>query len=249
MAPMDSTTIKIYGPLRDLTLPPICPACGAAASVPLRIERVFARERRRRGVISTAPRGITTYHCVALTVPFCHACAARHMAERAAAADTPPSHLRSTAFMYGVVAAVAMAGALLFGAFVWNAYPGGWRPALTFAASIAAGCAAFAGWFAHQVINTLRAGATPPPTSITAVFDVSDNQAARFEPEWRVYRLRNATYARAFAQANAAWLWDETSPRFARAARLRHLAGTLRVATIAVLLVAFILFALRAGRP
>lgn len=249
MAPMDATAIKLYGQLSDLTLPPICPACGAAASVPLRIERVFARERRRRGVISAAPRGITTYHCAVLTVPFCHACAARHMAERAAAADAPRSYLRSTAFMYGVVAAMALAGALVFGSFVWNAYPGGWRPALTFAASIAAGCAAFAGWFAHQVVNTLRAGATPPPTSVTAAFDFGDNQAARFEPEWRVYRLRNVTYTRAFQQANAARIWDETGPRFARAARLRHFAGMLRIAAAAVLLVAFILFALRAGMP
>jgi hypothetical protein len=169
------TIVRVRGRLRNITLPPRCPSCGGAAGVTLRVERVFARERRRRGITTDMPRGVTTFHVASINVPFCTACAARHMAERATA-EPVPSPLRTTAAMYGVVAGVALVAALFFAVFIWNASAGGWRPTLTFAASIAVGCAVFAGWFAVQAINALRAGATLPPTSITAAFDFSDRQ-------------------------------------------------------------------------
>lgn len=43
------TIVRVRGRLRDITLPPRCPACGGAAGVMLRVERAFAREHRRRG--------------------------------------------------------------------------------------------------------------------------------------------------------------------------------------------------------
>jgi hypothetical protein len=242
------TIVRVRGRLRNITLPPRCPSCGGAAGVTLRVERVFARERRRRGITTDMPRGVTTFHVASINVPFCTACAARHMAERASA-EPVPSPLRTTAAMYGVVAGVALVAALIFALFIWNASAGGWRPTLTFAASIAVGCAVFAGWFAVQAINALRAGATLPPTSITAAFDFSDRQVRRFEPEWREYRLRHAGYARLFMQANAARLWDETGPLAMRAARLRRIADSLRVAAAAALIVLFVLLALQAGTP
>lgn len=242
------TVVRVRGRLRDITLPPRCPACGAAAGVPLRVERVFARERRRRGIITDAARGVTTFHVATINVPFCTACAARHMAERAAT-ESPPSPLRTTVVMYGVVALVALAAALVFGMFIWNELAGGWRPTLTFAASIAAGCAVFAGWFAVQAANAWRASITLPPTSITAAFDFGDRQTHRFEPEWREYRLRHAGYARAFIQANAARLWDDEGPQAIRAARLRRIVGSLRIVAAAALVVVFVLLALQAGTP
>ncbi len=242
------TLVRVRGRLRDITLPPRCPACGAAAGVPLRVERVFARERRRRGVVADAARGVTTFHVATINVPFCTACAARHMAERAAT-EPLPSPLRTTVAMYGVVALIALAAALVFGVFIWNELPGGWRPTLTFAASIAAGCAVFAGWFVVQAVNAWRASMTLPPTSITAAFDFGDRQARRFEPEWREYRLRHAGYARAFIQANAARLWDDNGPHARRAARLRRIADSLRIVAAAALVVVFVLLALQAGIP
>ncbi|MDW8148733.1 MAG: hypothetical protein RMJ48_20855 [Roseiflexaceae bacterium] len=238
------TVVKVRGRLRDIALPPRCPACGAAAHVTLRVERVFARERRRRGIMTDTMRGVTTFHVASINVPFCTACAARHMAERAAS-EAPPSPLRTTAAMYGIVALVALAVALIFGVFIWNELAGGWRPSLTFAASIAAGCAVFAGWFAVQAVNAWRASLTLPPTSITAAFDFGDRQARRFEPEWREYRLRHAGYARAFIQANAARLWDENGPLAARAVRLRRVADLLRLVAAAALIVVFVLLALQ----
>ncbi|MCS6938719.1 MAG: hypothetical protein NZM94_05570 [Roseiflexus sp.] len=242
------TLVRVRGRLRDLTLPPRCPACGAAAGVPLRVERVFARERRRRGIIADTARGVTTFHVAAINVPFCTACAARHMAERAAT-EAPPSPLRTTVAMYGVVALIALAAALVFGVFIWNELAGGWRPTLTFAASIAAGCTVFAGWFFVQAVNVWRASITLPPTSITAAFDFGDRQTRRFEPEWREYRLRHAGYARAFIQANAARLWDDEGPQAIRAARLRRIADSLRIVAAAALVVVFVLLALQAGTP
>jgi hypothetical protein len=240
--------VRVRGRLRDITLPPRCPACGGAASVMLRVERVFARERRRRGIITDAARGVTTFHVASINVPFCTACAARHMAERAAT-ELPPSPLRTTAAMYGVVALVALVAALVFLVFIWNEIASGWRPTLTFAASIAAGCAVFAGWFVVQAVNGWRASVTLPPTSITAAFDFGDRQTRRFEPEWREYRLRHVGYAHAFIQANAARLWDEADPLAARAARLRRIADSLRIVAAAALIVIFVLLAFQAGVP
>lgn len=242
------TVVRVRGRLRDITLPPRCPACGAAAGVPLRVERIFVRERRRRGIITDTARGVTTFHVVSITVPFCTACAARHMAERATT-EVQPSPLRTTVAMYGVIALVALAAALVFGMFIWNEIAGGWRPALTFAASIMAGCTVFAGWFIVQAVNVWRASITLPPTSITAAFDFGDRQTRRFEPEWREYRLRNAGYAHAFTQANAARLWDDEGPQAMRAARLRRIAGALRIVAAAALVVVFVLLALQAGTP
>jgi hypothetical protein len=242
------TLVRVRGRLRDIALPPRCPACGAAAGVPLRVERVFARERRRRGVVTDTARGVTTFHIASINVPFCTACAARHMAERAAT-EPPPSPLRTTVAMYGVVALVALAAALVFAVFIWNELAGGWRSTLTFAAAIATGCTVFAGWFAVQAMNAWRASATLPPTSITAAFDFGDRQMRRFEPEWREYRLRHAGYARAFIQANAARLWDDEGPQAIRAARLRRIADSLRIVAAAALVVAFVLLALQAGAP
>ncbi|GIW01741.1 hypothetical protein [Roseiflexus sp.] len=242
------TLVRVRGRLRDIALPLRCPACGAAAGVPLRVERVFVREHRRQGVITHTTRGVTTYHVASISVPFCTACAARHMAERAAT-ESPPSPLRTTVAMYGVVALVALAAALVFAAFIWNEIAGGWRPTLTFAAAIASGCAVFAGWFVVQAVNAWRASTTPPPTSITAAFDFGDRQMRRFEPEWREYRLRNAGYARAFTQANAARLWDDKGPLALRAARFRRIAGSLRIAAAAALIVVFVLLVLQAGAP
>lgn len=242
------TIVRVRGRLRDIALPPRCPACGGAAGVTLRVERVFARERRRRGITTDMPRGVTTFHVASINVPFCTACAARHMAERATT-EPVPSPLRTTAAMYGAVAGIALVAASIFAIFIWNTSAGGWRPTLTFAASIAVGCTVFAGWFAVQAFNALRAGATLPPTSITATFDFSDRYARRFEPEWRAYRLQHAGYAHMFIQANAARLWDETGPLALRAARLRRIADSLRVAAAAALIVIFVLLALQAGTP
>lgn len=242
------TVVRVRGRLRTLALPPRCPACGGAAGVMLRVERVFAHEHRRRGIITDTARGVTTFHIASINVPFCTACAARHMAERAAA-DPPPSPLRTTAAMYGVVALVALAAALVFGAFIRHELAGGWRPTLTFAAAIAAGCTVFAGWFVVQALNAWRASITLPLTSITAAFDFGDRQMRRFEPEWREYRLRNAGYARAFIQANATRLWDDKGPQATRATRLRRIAGSLRIVAAAALVVVFVLLALQAGTP
>lgn len=151
--------------------------------------------------------------------------------------------------MYGVVALVALAVALVFAAFVWNESAGGWHPTLTFATAIAAGCAVFAVWFAMQAVNAWRASTTLPPTSVTSAFDFGDRQMRRFEPEWREYRLRHAGYARAFTQANAARLWDDEGPLALRAARLRRIAASLRIAAAAALIVVFVLLVLQAGTP
>ncbi|MGQ9827794.1 MAG: hypothetical protein ACUVSW_08005 [Roseiflexus sp.] len=242
------TIVRVRGRLRDITLPPRCPACGGAAGVTLRVERVFVREHRRRGITSDVPRGVTTCHVASINVPFCTACAARHMAERTAA-DLISSPLRTTAAMYGVISGVALVAALIFTIFVWNASGGGWRPTLTFATVIVAGCVVFAVWFAFQAINVLRASAALPPTSITAAFDFSDRQARRFEPEWREYRLRHADYAHMFIKANAGRLWDENGPMALRAARLHRIADSLRVATAAALIIIFVLLALQTGAP
>lgn len=244
--PADIPAIRLQGRLYHLALPPLCPACGAPASVALRVDRVFARERRRQTVIQSAPRGVTTFHVASLNVPFCKTCAARHMAERAAA-GAPRSLLRSTALMYGFVAAATLVVALFCGAYIANQMTAGWRPALSFAVSIAAGCTLFAGWFVMRAIGAFRAGATPPPTSITAAFEFSDNRAQQLEPEWREYRLRHSAYAQAFAQANALRAWNKSNPLFVRVARLRDAAGALRLVAVAALVVAFVLFALRAG--
>ncbi|MFQ3632855.1 hypothetical protein [Roseiflexus sp.] len=240
--------VRVSGRLHTIMLPPRCPACGAAASVTLRVERVFVREHRRRGVMSDSARSVMTFHIASIDVPFCTACAARHMAERAAA-DPTPSPLRAIAVMYGVVALVALVVALVFALFVWNEIAGGWRPAMTLATSIAAGCVVLGGWLIVQAVNAWRASMTPPPTSVTAMFDFGDRQSRRFEPEWREYRLHNPEYARAFVQANAARLWEDAGLQATRAARLRRVAGSLRVAAAAVLIVVFVLLALQAGVP
>lgn len=243
-----TTVVRVRGRLRDLTLPPRCPSCGAAAHIVLRVERVFVRERRRRGIINDTMRGVTTFHVASINVPFCTACAARHMAERAAT-EISPSPLRAIAATYGIIALAALVAALVFTLFIWNGIAGGWRPALTFAASIATGCVVFAGWFTVQAVNAWRAGLTPPPTSVTAMFDFGDRQSRRFEPEWREYRLGHVGYARAFVQANAARLWDDAGPQAIRAAHLRRAADSLRIAAAAVLIVVFVLLALQVGIP
>jgi hypothetical protein len=174
-----------------LRFPGVCPACGAGAAVPIRIEKAFEywedEERRERLVVHS--------------ILFCEACADQHAGEsRKASWVEWTRRLFSEPGM--ALGAIVVGGVGL--AFL--------RDALEKLSLLVFALACFplgiSYWLWRQSWNRKPSAFLAPSTSVSSQVDFSDVASEAFEPEWIRFGARREDYAAAFRAANAERLWD-----------------------------------------
>jgi hypothetical protein len=75
----------------------------------------------------------------------------------------------------------------------------------------------------------------PAQSTVTTAFDFSDNLAALFEPERRIYAMRHAKFATAFIDLNRHKTWDTKGPEARQAKRRFWIAAVLVVVAAVVM--------------
>lgn len=184
--------VSLAGPLVNLVYPRTCPNCGATASVPIEIEKVFSYNHNDDG---------GWQHRIARAEPlFCEQCLMRHLAEKRPV--TLADRLRS---VFLTELAVPGIGMLAFGLFLL----------IKTGAKIARDPIAeafLAGAIAALLLIgllCLRAAWTvnghrrvPTRTATSLAFDFGDDQSTAFQTVPRTYGFLDADYATAFAALN-----------------------------------------------
>ncbi len=176
---------------KGLRFPPLCPSCGGAAAVSIRIENAFEYwedEAKREKVLG-------------FDVPFCEACARRHADELGKSSGVD--------FARRLFSEPGMAlGALVVGgvglAFLRDAVA---KMSLTVFA-LACFPLGISYWLLRQSWMRRPGDFLPARTSVTARIDFGDIASEAFEPEWLRFRVERGDYALAFRSANAERLWD-----------------------------------------
>lgn len=203
--------LELTGPLSRIAFPPLCANCGAAASRRIRLEQVFCDSDSETGQLS--------YRVVGIAVPFCPACTTQHQREvrRVTLAERLLLLFRSWLVIPSIGSSLT---ALWF--FAQMARRVAVDPAGTLFFGLA--CALFSGiasicWAGAW--RDTRRHAVPPDTSVTSCFAFSDNRARLLEPQRRLLRMRNQSFAQALAACNRDRAWDPDSPRARAAAKGR----------------------------
>jgi hypothetical protein len=199
--PAGAHRIPLLGSPRTLVWPEICPNCGAPASEQIPVCKIF---RRTEG--SPNDRFIR-YLITRVDIPFCAACAERHRqsARMPTRSEAWLSYLRSPA----IIALVAAAGfaILLFRPLLietrGDASAGRVGLALFGLLVLAAMASVIFAWRETRFLRV------PGQTEITRACDFSDNLGNVIVGERRVYAIRNAAFAEAFATANQDHLWTD----------------------------------------
>jgi hypothetical protein len=194
LAPLMQRRLELSGAPRQLHWPDVCAHCGGPTTQRLPVRKVFHRRyrhSRNRYVIATAD------------VPFCPTCIAQHAREAPvlSPAERALSYVRTFAI-------VPLAGAVVMATITWEPLQGAAagderRTALAifgFFAAIAIG-SVFACWLLTRRFRV------PPQSEITRACDFSDELGNPISGSRRVYALRNAAFAAAFAAANAQHVW------------------------------------------
>jgi hypothetical protein len=184
--------IRLAGPLGGLRFPALCPSCGAAARQGLEIAKAFMRtggtDQLRRFEIARAH------------VPFCPSCIAEHRRELDPLTVTERllSMLRSELAWPGLgLAALGVFFATQMSHQIASD-PKGSLPlvALLVVLFSTAGVCLKAAW------NKGERFRLPAPTRITSSFDFGDDQSNDFGTYARLYSIRDARFAEAFAHLN-----------------------------------------------
>jgi hypothetical protein len=188
--------------------PDVCPACLAPATERLRVERAFALNG---GDDDDSTSRVVVSH----RIPFCHACAARHRAERAA----PDPWLPVKRVLKGNGSGIA--GMIVASIGVYFLYRAlvelSWVPALIALLPLSVG-----GVLLRQTWKANHYLAVAAPTSITASVDWTADLTHAFEPPWRAFRFTSTGYAEHFRAINAARLWNPRGPEAGQARRKRE---------------------------
>jgi hypothetical protein len=223
--------VKLAGPTGDLRYPSLCPNCGAAASEPLTIGKVF-----RDSGSSDTP---VTHVVVEARPLFCRPCADRHRAEtiRPTASDI----LRTALFSEAMIPAFCSLAAGLFLLHIASTIRGGLTIVL-----VPVGMAIFFLLIAYSSWRGAWSGTrwkrVPAQTDTSRAFDFGHDESGLYQTVARTYAFRNRAYAEAFAAANQAlnerWLGPEQKARERR-----------RFWIVAAIVIALVVIALLIGPP
>ncbi len=196
--------VELTGPLRSLGFPDRCANCGAATRERLPVRKVFGRtagHRRRTG--SRRYRG---YRIDTALVPYCGVCVAQDARERQSVASRWRARL-------GALVIQSFPGLFPLGFAVILLTTIGPRKAgydvagfeevlaLIFGAA-GAGVIAYAWWETRRCM-------VPRQTSVTLAFDFSPDVSDLLDhTPRRVYAMRDAAFAEAFAALNRDRVWQ-----------------------------------------
>jgi len=188
--PPDATRVTVTGPARTLAWPAMCPNCGEPASTPIRVYKVFMRKTRRRP---------WHYHIRSIEIPYCERCTREHHA-----LVKPPGAFTGWLAVFRSPLIISLIGAAVI------AYIGG-RDLIEGLFDPSSRMIAFAivGTIAAAALSSIigawwsfRYDRMPKQTDITRACDFSDNLGNIFIGQRRVFAIRNARFAEAFAAAN-----------------------------------------------
>jgi len=186
--------VALIGSHRRLSWPPLCPACGGAASTHIDVAKIFGRR---------AQHGSSAYYrlIVRMPIPFCWSCAERHQQLVKHVPSVIGSFFRTPAvlsFAGAVAGAAILSSIFLQGE---NVSPGARLDAF-------GGIVLLAGLGIFITAREARFLRVPPLTDITSACDFSDSVGYPFGRR-RFYAIRNPAFADAFIRANQERLWTD----------------------------------------
>lgn len=190
-----SQVVALIGSHRRVVWPPLCPACGAAASTRLNVAKVFGRQSRYGG---------HSYYrfIVRMQIPFCRSCADRQQQLVKPVPSVIGSFFRTPAILSFIgAAAVAAILSMIF-------LQGGEGVSLGTRLYALSGIVLLLGLGIFITAREARFLRVPPLTEITRACDFSDNVGFPLGRR-RFYALRNGAFADAFTRANQDWLWTD----------------------------------------
>lgn len=187
--------VALIGSHHHVAWPPLCPACGAAASTHIDVAKIFGRRSRY---------GNHAYYrfIVRQRIPFCRSCADRHHQLATRVPSVVGSFFRTPAvlsFIGAVAVAVILSMIVLQGG--EGVGPGGRLYAL-------GGIVLLVGFGVFITAREARFLRVPPLTEITRACDFSDNVGFPFGRR-RFYAIHNPAFASAFTRANQDRLWTD----------------------------------------
>jgi hypothetical protein len=190
-----SHLVGLIGSHHRVEWPPLCPACGAAASTSVAVAKIFGRHSRY---------GNHAYYrfIVRMRVPFCRSCADRQQQLVAPVPSVTGSFFRTPAILT-FIGAVAVAAIL---SMIFLRGGEGVGPETRLYAL--GGIVALVGIGIFLTAREARFLRVPPLTEITRACDFSDNVGFPFGRR-RLYAIRNPAFAEAFTSANQDRLWTE----------------------------------------
>jgi hypothetical protein len=197
--------VELTGPLGSLGFPNRCANCGVVTSERLAVRKVFGRNAgRRRRARARYYRG---YRIDTAEVPYCRACIAQDARERQSAASLWRTRLGT--FLLEAFPGLFPLG---FAVFLLTALDLPRKPGYAFYGfeqilallfgSAAVGAIAYAWWGTRRCL-------VPRQTSVTLAFDFSPDVSDLLDhvPR-RVYAMRDAAFAEAFAALNRDRVWQ-----------------------------------------
>ena len=190
-----SQVVALVGSHRHVAWPPLCPACGAAASTHIDVAKIFGRRSQY---------GTHAYYrfILRMRIPFCQPCAERHQQVVRRVPSVLGSFFRTPAVL-SFIGAIAVA-AILSRIFLIGAGDVA-QSARLYALGGIVLLVSLGVFITASEARFLR---VPPLTDITSACDFSDNVGFPFGRR-RFYAIRNPAFAEAFSRANQHRLWTD----------------------------------------
>jgi hypothetical protein len=197
--------VELTGPLRSLGFPDRCANCGAATRERLPVRKVFGRQARRQWLVRA--RRYRGYRIDTAQVPYCGACIAQDARERQSVASRWRARLGAL-----LLQSLPALFPLAFAVFLLTTIDlprkpgyagGGFEEILALLFGTAA-----VGVIAHAWWDTRRC-MVPRQTGVTLAFDFSPDVSDLLDHrQRRVYAMRDAAFAEAFAALNRDRVWQ-----------------------------------------
>ncbi len=190
----DAHRVLLAGSIEGLQYPPLCPNCGAPATDPLPITKVF--------MYNDQDEAGWRYRTAQATPFFCRTCLDRHYAE--ALPVTAVDRLKTVVFNELAIPTLALS---VFGLFLLTDTAPSivrnpqrqWPILAVIAALFLLALLCLRGAWRGSAYRRL-----PTQTPTSRAFDFGDNGYSMYRTTRRTYAIRNQTYAAAFEQLNAA---------------------------------------------
>lgn len=177
--------------LQGLAFPRICPACGNAASGPIRIRKAF----------TWSDEDEIHERLIEFDVWFCARCLKEH--ESSERKPTALDFLRRLFSAPGTALGALVVGGVGL-AFLQEAL----MKMSLLVLSMAGFALGMSWWLFRQSWNERPGQHLPPPTPVTGKVDFGDIESQEFEAPWLRFRFARQDYADAFRGLNAERIWD-----------------------------------------
>jgi hypothetical protein len=189
--------LSLIGPIEELLYPLLCPCCGAQASTPLPITRVF--KTQWASTVSGNSKGGVYYTAATAKPLFCATCVAAHQQQARAQTPTLRQTFSTALFSEPTLPAI---GTLMLGLFFLKETvpdviksPDRWLVLMLPLIFLLIGYGS-----ARQAWKSTWWKRIPAPTDISRAFDFGDDASNAFKTEPRNYVIRNPACAEAFTQ-------------------------------------------------